>query len=71
MNKTKSSVSYILSPENVPQHRLGINSLALDPHKRLYTASRDSSVKVWNTAHSNVIFLIIHSYFTLYYIMFY
>lgn len=46
----KVLVSYVIRDEVEPRHRSGVNSLQYDPsHQRLYTAGRDSIIRIWNT----------------------
>ena len=43
-------VSFVLRDEGERCHRAGVNALQLDPHlNRLYTAGRDSIIRIWNT----------------------
>ncbi|CAG2165787.1 unnamed protein product, partial [Oppiella nova] len=49
-NRKKVSVSYVIREEVEKYHRSGVNSLQLDPHSgRLYSAGRDSIIRIWNT----------------------
>lgn len=42
-------MSYIIRDETERQHRSGVNSLKFDPSlNRLYTAGRDSIIRIWN-----------------------
>ncbi len=42
-------VSFVIRDEGERCHRAGINSLQYDPFlKRLYTAGRDSIIRIWN-----------------------
>lgn len=52
--KKKISLSYVIRSEQEPSHRSGINSLQYDPHlERLYTAGRDSIIRIWNLYNNN------------------
>jgi len=43
-------ISYVIRDEVERQHRSGVNSLKYDPAlNRLYSAGRDSIIRIWNT----------------------
>ena len=47
--RKKVQVSFVIRDEGERCHRAGINSLQYDPYlKRLYTAGRDSIIRIWN-----------------------
>ena len=47
--KKKVSLSYVVRDEIERKHRSGVNALQYDPElKRLYTAGRDSIIRIWN-----------------------
>lgn len=47
--RKKITLSYVIRSENERYHRSGVNSLQYDPYLgRLYTAGRDSIVRIWN-----------------------
>lgn len=47
--RKKVQVSYVIRDEGERCHRAGINSLQFDPYlNRLYTAGRDSIIRIWN-----------------------
>ena len=42
-------VSFVIRDEGERCHRAGVNSLQYDPNlKRLYSAGRDSIIRIWN-----------------------
>lgn len=46
----KSKVSFVIRDAEEKQHRNGVNALQLDYNNgRLYSAGRDSIIRVWNT----------------------
>ncbi|XP_077560332.1 WD repeat-containing protein 48 isoform X2 [Haemaphysalis longicornis] len=48
--RKKVQVSYVIREEVEKQHRSGVNSLQYDPYlNRLYSAGRDSVIRIWNT----------------------
>jgi len=48
-------ISYVIRDEVERQHRSGVNSLKFDPAlNRLYSAGRDSIIRIWNTKNSVV-----------------
>ncbi|KAK8786071.1 hypothetical protein V5799_007564 [Amblyomma americanum] len=48
--RKKVQVSYVIRDEVEKYHRSGINSLQYDPYlNRLYSAGRDSVIRIWNT----------------------
>ncbi|KAG8233117.1 hypothetical protein J437_LFUL012543, partial [Ladona fulva] len=48
--RKKVQVSFVIRDEVERQHRAGVNSLQYDPYThRLYSAGRDSIIRVWNT----------------------
>ena len=48
-------VSYVIRDEAERRHRSGVNSIKFDPTlHRLYTAGRDSIVRIWNTNNRKV-----------------
>jgi WD40 repeat protein len=48
-------VSYVIRDEVERQHRSGVNSLKFDPAlNRLYSAGRDSIIRIWNTKNQTV-----------------
>lgn len=52
-------VSYVIREAVEKRHRSGVNSLKFDPTlHRLYTAGRDSIVRIWNTNNSKVNYLL-------------
>ena len=48
--RKKTTISYVLRDNRVEKyHRSGVNALQYDPElKRLYTAGRDSIIRIWN-----------------------
>ena len=45
----KFQVSFVIREEGERCHRAGVNSLQYDPYlSRLYTAGRDSIIRIWN-----------------------
>ncbi|XP_049836290.1 WD repeat-containing protein 48 [Schistocerca gregaria] len=47
--RKKVQVSFVIRDEIEKRHRAGVNSLQYDPHlQRLYSAGRDSIVRIWN-----------------------
>lgn len=52
-SRKKISLSYVIRSEQERFHRSGVNSLQFDPHTgRLYSAGRDSSIRMWNVTAS-------------------
>ncbi|XP_069106790.1 WD repeat-containing protein 48-like isoform X1 [Argopecten irradians] len=48
--KKKVQVSFVIRDEVERHHRSGVNALQFDPvFNRLYTAGRDSIIRIWNT----------------------
>jgi len=48
-------ISYVIRDEVERQHRSGVNSLKYDPAlNRLYSAGRDSIIRIWNTKNHTV-----------------
>ncbi|KAK2176594.1 hypothetical protein NP493_653g01034 [Ridgeia piscesae] len=48
--RKKIQVSYVIRDEEERRHRSGVNSLKYDPMlNRLYSAGRDSIIRIWNT----------------------
>ena len=48
-------VSYVIRDEEERRHRSGVNSLKYDPMlNRLYSAGRDSIIRIWNTKNMKV-----------------
>ncbi|XP_054154026.1 WD repeat-containing protein 48-like [Oppia nitens] len=48
--RKKVAVSYVIREDVEKYHRSGVNSLQLDSHSgRLYSAGRDSIIRIWNT----------------------
>ena len=48
-SRRKVMVSYVIRDEIEKQHRSGVNSVKYDSNtNRLYTAGRDSIVRIWN-----------------------
>ncbi|KAL1438114.1 hypothetical protein MTO96_048205 [Rhipicephalus appendiculatus] len=48
--RKKVQVSYVIRDVVERQHRSGVNSLQYDPYlNRLYSAGRDSVIRIWNT----------------------
>ncbi len=49
LRKLLVQVSFVIRDEGERCHRAGINSLQYDPFlRRLYTAGRDSIIRIWN-----------------------
>ena len=48
--RKKTTISYVIRDNRVEKyHRSGVNALQYDPElKRLYTAGRDSIIRIWN-----------------------
>jgi len=54
-------ISYVIRDEVERQHRSGVNSLKYDPSlNRLYSAGRDSIIRIWNTKNHAVCIFNIH-----------
>lgn len=54
--RKKISLSYVIRDEEERYHRSGVNSLQYDPLTgRLYSAGRDSSIRMWNVTANNVL----------------
>src|SRR6218665_1161026 len=50
ISRKKITLSYVIRSEQERYHRSGVNSLQFDPHHgRLYSAGRDSIIRIWNT----------------------
>ncbi|KRX70496.1 WD repeat-containing protein 48 [Trichinella sp. T6] len=48
--KKKIQISYVIRDEVEPRHRSGVNSMQFDSSlQRLYTAGRDSVIRIWNS----------------------
>ena len=48
-------MSYVIRDEEERRHRSGVNSLKYDPMlNRLYSAGRDSIIRIWNTKNMKV-----------------
>ena len=48
-------VSYVIRDETEKRNRSGVNSAKYDPHlNRLYSAGRDSIIRIWNTNNKEV-----------------
>ncbi|OTF70814.1 hypothetical protein BLA29_005693 [Euroglyphus maynei] len=59
--RKKITVSYVIRSEQERYHRSGINSLQYDPHLgRLYSAGRDSIIRIWNVYNAKTKSLIHH-----------
>ena len=51
--RKKAQVSFVIRDEGERCHRAGVNSLQFDPFlKRLYTAGRDSIIRIWNVTNA-------------------
>ncbi|XP_052764108.1 WD repeat-containing protein 48-like [Mya arenaria] len=51
MAKKKVQVSFVIRDETERHHRSGVNALQFDPQlSRLYSAGRDSIIRIWNTS---------------------
>lgn len=49
-NRKKVKISFVIRDEVEKCHRSGVNSLQYDPYlNRLYSAGRDSIIRIWNT----------------------
>ncbi|XP_033109140.1 WD repeat-containing protein 48-like isoform X2 [Anneissia japonica] len=52
--RKKVQVSFVIRDETEKQHRSGINAVQFDPAmNRLYTAGRDSIIRIWNMGNQN------------------
>ncbi|XP_064480757.1 WD repeat-containing protein 48-like isoform X2 [Ornithodoros turicata] len=52
--RKKVQVSYVIRDEVEKYHRSGVNSLQYDPYlNRLYSAGRDSIIRIWNTRNTD------------------
>ena len=50
-------VSFVIRDEGERCHRAGVNSLQYDSNlKRLYSAGRDSIIRIWNVGNPKVIY---------------
>lgn len=51
--RKKTTISYVIRDNRIEKyHRSGVNALQYDPElKRLYTAGRDSIIRIWNDSH--------------------
>lgn len=51
--RKKTTISYVIRNKIEKYHRSGVNALQYDPLlKRLYTAGRDSIIRIWNLENS-------------------
>lgn len=49
--RKKTTISYVIRNKVEKYHRSGVNALQFDPNlNRLYTAGRDSIIRIWNVA---------------------
>ena len=54
-NRMFLQVSFVIRDEVERQHRSGVNALQFDPIlNRLYSAGRDSIIRIWNTCSKKV-----------------
>ena len=54
-SRKKICLSMVLRAKEERRNRFGVNSLDYDPYqKRLYTAGRDSVIRVWDTKRQSV-----------------
>ncbi|KRY39157.1 WD repeat-containing protein 48, partial [Trichinella spiralis] len=58
--KKKIQISYVIRDEVEPRHRSGVNSMQFDSSlQRLYTAGRDSVIRIWNSRLDRSYYLVV------------
>lgn len=61
MNHTKKKIglSLVMRAKEERRNRFGVNSLDYDPYqRRIYTAGRDSVIRIWDTSRPVVCFFL-------------
>lgn len=57
MMKFRLQISFVIRDEEERKHRAGVNALQYDPvYHRLYSAGRDSFIRIWSIRNNRVSF---------------